>query len=174
MAEEELKGSVCPRCSSLIDYIERRESGGNTYLYAVHVEKEEGKRRLRKCYLGPENQYIYVSKLHTREGLDLRGLMDYERAIEYLESLKEYFRGVSLNDGKKEEIARIGMDLLEIAGLQNIASETIKIDGETLSDVMQYFMKRKTKGMTKERIERAREVFRKVFSKGIKTIVVEG
>jgi hypothetical protein len=174
LSREELELSICPRCHSLINYIEERESGGNTYLYAIHVERGEKGRKLRKCYLGPKNQYIYVSMLHQREGLELRGLMDFDRAIEYVEALKDYFRNLKLDDPRRKELSRIGMEFLEISGSQNIASEVVKITSEMLSDIMQYFMKRKTKGMTKERIERARELFRKVFSKGTKTIVVEG
>jgi hypothetical protein len=171
---EELKGSICERCGSKIDYIDEKEIGGNTYLYAIHVERGEKGRKLRFCYLGPKDQYIYVSKLHIREGLNLRGLMDYDRALEYAEALKDYFRSMKLDDPRRKELARIGMEFLEISGSQNLASETIKITSEMLSDIMQYFVKRKTKGMTKQQIERAREVFSKVFSKGTKVIVVEG
>jgi len=118
---EELKGSICERCGSKIDYIDEKEIGGNTYLYAIHVEKEEGKRRLRFCYLGPKDQYIYVSKLHTREGLNLRGLMSFDRALEYAEALRDYFRSLKPDDPRRKELARIGAELLEIAGTENIA-----------------------------------------------------
>jgi hypothetical protein len=172
--KRKLKGEPCPICGDIIDSIERRPTESNVYLYAVHLEKEGGKWRVRKCYLGPESQYIYVSKFHEREGLVLRGLMDFDRALEYLERLKEYFKSIQLEDSRRERLQRIIMDFPAVQGPQNIASETIRIERETLSDVMQYFIKRKTKGMTKERIERARETFLKVFSKGRKIIDVEG
>lgn len=172
--KRKLKGEICEICGHVIDSIERRETESNVYLYAVHLEKEGGKWRVRKCYLGPEKRYIYVSKFHEREGLVLRGLMDFDRALEYLERLKEYFKSIQLEDSRRERLQRIIMDFPVVQGPQNIASETIRIERETLSDVMQYFIKRKTKGMTKERIERARETFLKVFSKGRKIIDVEG
>ena len=85
---------VCPRCGLEYSYIEKRVVGGRVYLYAVHVMKvrESGrvKRKVRKCYLGPEDSYEYVSMLHEREGIRLRGLVREDRALEYFDSLLNY------------------------------------------------------------------------------------
>ena len=85
---------VCPRCGLEYSYIEKRVVGGRVYLYAVHVMKvREGgrvKRKVRKCYLGPEDSYEYVSMLHEREGIRLRGLVREDRALEYFDSLLNY------------------------------------------------------------------------------------
>jgi len=63
-----------------ISYTESRRVGDRVYIYAVHYvgySKVDNKvrKRVRKCYLGPE-VYEYVSRLHVREGLELRGLRD--------------------------------------------------------------------------------------------------
>ena len=75
---------ICPRCGQKYSYIERRRIGDQVYLYAVHYLKVEGKRKVRKCYLGPESEYIYVSKMHE---FRLRGPLDKSRVLKYLNSL---------------------------------------------------------------------------------------
>ena len=56
------------------------------YLLAVHYFKIGGKRKVRKCYPGPEDSYIYVSKMHE---FTLRGPLDKKRVLKYLRSLKD-------------------------------------------------------------------------------------
>jgi len=75
---------VCPRCGLKYSYLERRRVGDRVYLYAVHYFKVGRKRRIRKCYLGPESDYIYVSKMHE---FTLRGPLDKKRVLKYLNSL---------------------------------------------------------------------------------------
>ena len=98
---------VCPRCGLPYSYIERRVVGGRVYLYAVHITKvKEGgkvKRRVRKCYLGPEDSYEYVSKLHEREGIVLRGLADRQRIIKYLDAIIRYIE----SNGDPETLSKI-------------------------------------------------------------------
>ena len=98
---------VCPRCGLPYSYIERRVVGGRVYLYAVHVSKvREGgrsKRKVRKCYLGPEDSYEYVSKLHEREGIVLRGLADRQRIIKYLDAIIRYIE----SNGDPETLSKI-------------------------------------------------------------------
>ena len=98
---------VCPRCGLPYSYIERRVVGGRVYLYAVHIYKaKEGgktKRRVRKCYLGPEDSYEYVSMMHEREGLRLKGLMNRERIIEYLDAIIRYIE----TNGNEETLRKI-------------------------------------------------------------------
>ena len=60
------------------------------YAYAVHYVREGGRRRKRRCYLGPVGSYEYVTKTHGREGLVLRGLLSDNRVIEYLDALISY------------------------------------------------------------------------------------
>jgi len=75
---------ICPRCGLKYSYIERRRVGDQVYLYAVHYSKEKGKRRVHKCYLGPESSYIYVSKMHE---FSLRGPIDRLRILNYLDAI---------------------------------------------------------------------------------------
>lgn len=80
---------ICPRCGEKYSYIGRLKVKGNVYCYAVHDKRLKGNRSVRRCYLGPE-EYRYVSKMHDREGLRLKGFTDKDRALEYLYSLLEY------------------------------------------------------------------------------------
>jgi len=77
---------ICPRCGLKYSYIERRKVGNQTYLLAVHYLKMGSRRKIKKCYLGPEDKYIYVSRLHE---FSLRGPVDKKRVLKYLRSLKE-------------------------------------------------------------------------------------
>lgn len=95
---------VCPRCGGKYSYIERRQKGDQVYLYAVHKWKEEGRTRVKKCYLGPESGYIYVSHLHQDLGLNLFGLMTKERALYYIQALTRYYQSKGHYRLTKEEL----------------------------------------------------------------------
>jgi hypothetical protein len=53
-------------------------------------------------------------------------------------------------------------------------TERIKIPKDLLDDIIMYYDKRRTKGLTKERRAKAIEIFRKVFSTGTRIVEVEG
>ncbi|MCD6243944.1 MAG: hypothetical protein J7J65_01755 [Candidatus Korarchaeota archaeon] len=78
---------VCPRCGQPYSYIERKEIRGTQqkYYYAVHLVKEEGKWKKKRCYLGPK-VYAYATKI---QGFQLYGLMETKRLIEYLEDITQ-------------------------------------------------------------------------------------
>ncbi|MDT7889983.1 MAG: hypothetical protein RQ885_13555 [Desulfurococcales archaeon] len=80
---------ICPRCGDAYSYIEEIDVSGRTYLYAVHYVKDEsGKRRKRRCYLGPKESYEYVSKTHE---IIFYGLDREDRYIKYLEEIVSLF-----------------------------------------------------------------------------------
>jgi len=83
-------GDTCPRCGLVVNWVEHRKSRGHVYDYAVHVVHENGKRQIKKCYLGPE-KYTYVTALHRDLGLVLKGLgqeLEGEpRILDYLEAM---------------------------------------------------------------------------------------
>ena len=121
MGIEPLKIKICPRCGDAISWIERRQRGERVYYYAVHTWNEGGRRRVRKCYLGPAT-YEYVTRLHSREGLVFKGLIDRERALEYLESIANMLElllrdpEILLNsDDIARRLRRVAKKLLEIA-----------------------------------------------------------
>lgn len=84
---------ICPRCGERIDYVERHKRGGRVYLYAVHYlgyERDSSgrvRKRVRKCYLGPEDSYRYVTLTHVKDGLVLYGLDKRDRLLTYLEAI---------------------------------------------------------------------------------------
>jgi len=80
---------VCPKCGEPYSYIEEIDIGDRTYLYAVHYVKDEsGKRRKKRCYLGPKDGYEYVSKTHE---ITFYGLDRQDRYIRYLEEIIDLF-----------------------------------------------------------------------------------
>jgi len=96
---------LCPRCGLPFSYLERHVVGGRVYFYAVHYygRDECGRKRVRKCYLGPVF-YVYGSKTHEREGLILRGLIDSERILNYLDAIINYFKRSSLDERLKRKV----------------------------------------------------------------------
>jgi len=99
------QSKICPKCGREYKWIERKEIKGNIYLYAVHVYKENGRRRIRKCYLGP--------KEHKREVV-----FNIERISDYLDELIKYLKTVNLDDGVRKDLGvkfmRIGRYLLKL------------------------------------------------------------
>jgi glutaredoxin 2 len=65
------------------------------------------------------------------------------------------------------------MDVAGMKGKEEEGIETVKITGEELKDIIQYYDKRSTKGMTSERTKKCREMFRKVFSPGRRILDVQ-
>ena len=102
---------ICPRCGLEFSYYETHRIGDKEYLYAVHYEgyskDSSGKirKKVRKCYLGPVSAYEYVTKMHFREGLVLRGLIDPDRAISYINALINYIRRSKLDPGEALKLA---------------------------------------------------------------------
>ena len=96
---------ACPRCGTPYSYIEKRKVGDKVYYYAVHYYRgPDGKRRVRKCYLGPE-VYEYVSRMHLREGLTLRGMIDAGRVLAYLDALINTIPRLELDSSVRRKLA---------------------------------------------------------------------
>ena len=65
---------VCPRCGRPIDWLERRVVNGHVYYYAYHYVKDEnGKQKVKKCYLGPE-KYDYANRVLATAGIQVKSL----------------------------------------------------------------------------------------------------
>lgn len=85
------KGSPCPRCGEPIDWLKvHRIRYGNRvyeYLTAVHyLGYEGGRKRIRRCHLGPLEHYLHVEKTM---GVEVRGQgVGEERVKRLLESIK--------------------------------------------------------------------------------------
>ncbi len=101
-SESEVEKPLCPRCGEVVNWFEKRKVGNQVYIYAVHYM---GKKRVRKCYLGPASNYEYVSRLHTREGLSFYGLTNKDRFLEYLDALLDILPSlVNKKNEKMEEL----------------------------------------------------------------------
>ena len=117
-----LRTKICPRCGAPFKWLERRRIGNRVYYYAVHELRVGGRRYIKKCYLGPET-YTYVTKLHSREGLELRGLVDRSRVLEYLDAIIGYLQSVELEPVLALELAKrfeeIAKALRRAAGVEH-------------------------------------------------------
>ena len=114
---------VCPRCGSKYNWIERHKRGGRIYLYAVHKEGKGKNAKRWKCYLGPSNSYVYVTKTHRQEGLRLKGLADVDRALEYLDALINYVETVELDGAVRLKLAERFKQLAEVLSREPGAEE---------------------------------------------------
>ena len=85
---------ICPRCGRRYSSVRFKRIGGNEYVYIIHYDSG----RTSECYVGPRREYIYVSKMHSREGLVLRGMLDDRRVAEYLEELAKYIARTDIKD----------------------------------------------------------------------------
>jgi hypothetical protein len=72
----------CPKCFNE-GRLEVKKIGNHSYLYCLHIIKEGGKTRKKRCYLGAA-QYTYVERFNP---LGLTGLHDKERFVRYARKL---------------------------------------------------------------------------------------
>jgi len=135
-------GAPCPRCGLPIDFLEqRRTKSGQVYYIAWHYLRDEnGKRKVKKCYLGPRT-YRHGQVTHQPTGLQLKGMIedlaDIPRLSEYLTGVAQTLR-LRMEDRTLPSIhARaIAQALEELAGLieplRKYAEEKAKEEGEGL------------------------------------------
>jgi len=105
---------TCPRCGLKYSYIERRRVGDSIYFCAVHYLRGS-ERRIRKCYLGPEGSYLYVSKMHE---FTLRGTLDKLRTLNYLDAILNLLvvEREKLDEETRKEIVEKLRRTIEILG----------------------------------------------------------
>ena len=88
---------ICPKCGQRYSYIEKRRIGSQVYLLAVHYFKVGGKRKVKKCYLGPEKGYIYMLKTFE---IAIKS-HDRERILSYLNAFLN--RLIAMKDTLSEQ-----------------------------------------------------------------------
>jgi hypothetical protein len=97
----------CPRCGYEISWIERIRRGDRVYYLAVHYLGYSGKKKkVRKCYLGPE-EYVYVSRTHQDLGIVFEGAIDDRRIINYLHTFIKALTKIELEKPILIEILNI-------------------------------------------------------------------
>ena len=96
-------GIECPRCGGVARWVERAKRGARTYFVAVHEVIEGGKKKRKKCYLGP-GRYEYVSRLHRDIGIVLRGAVDSDRVMSYIDELAGALTARALDEGLLSEV----------------------------------------------------------------------
>jgi hypothetical protein len=118
---------VCPRCGLPFRSLGKLNKGGNTYYYAIHDVRHEGKSITWPCYLGPRS-YVYVSKLHEDVGLTLRGAVEPERFTEYVREVVA--TKVSIASKNREARLYILKELLEARRAINIGLAKLGVEVE--------------------------------------------
>jgi len=100
---------ICPRCGKPISYFQENKVGDRVYVFAVHyhgykIVRGQIIKKVTKCYLGPKDSYRYVSKMHSKEGLKLKGLVDPDRVFDYIDALFLYIEREELNKETAKEL----------------------------------------------------------------------
>ncbi|OYT57274.1 MAG: hypothetical protein B6U76_01490 [Desulfurococcales archaeon ex4484_217_2] len=98
---------ICPRCGRKFSYLEKHRRGDRIYVYAVHYEgySKSGRRiskRITKCYLGPVEEYEYVSALQP---ITLYGLLKKGRLYSYVRELTSFVMKAPLSKELAIQIA---------------------------------------------------------------------
>jgi len=106
---------ICERCGEPYSYREVRKTEHNVYIYNVHVTKIGNRRKIRKCYLGAQSTYKYVERMHRDIELNLRGMHDHQRIVDYLKAIIEYFNSILIKK-EYEEISEEEKRLLKELG----------------------------------------------------------
>ncbi len=76
----------CPRCGEPGGWVEYRVINGHAYYYWVHSTRRNGRREVRKCYLGGPDAYTYVAQVKST---DIHGLIseDLNEVINHLRAI---------------------------------------------------------------------------------------
>lgn len=72
---------ICPRCGSRVSYVSVEHRGERAYYYFVHYFRDGERRRKRKCYIGPVDEYEKVEKF-VKLGLTNILKLDFVRVVE--------------------------------------------------------------------------------------------
>ena len=107
-------GDICPKCGQPISWIEayKNKKTGKKYYYAIHYLGKYRKTNrgikplVKKCYLGPE-QYTYVTKQHHAEKLQLKGMNETDRLLEYLKTILENLNTQNLTETQKKTLQEL-------------------------------------------------------------------
>jgi len=108
-------GEACPVCGLPIDWVEKRVRNGHVYYYAYHYVKDEnGKRKVKKCYLGAD-RYDYVSRKNYDLGTAFRGMAysEADRFSEYFNSALDKLSAKIESGTLEPEQARHWLGLLK-------------------------------------------------------------
>jgi len=133
-----LRKGICPRCGKPFRWIYSETIHGRTYLYAVHEYVDEnGRKKRRKCYLGPSDSYEYVSKTHD---LEFYGMTKDDRYIRYLEEIIDLFDVKGPVSTDPEEFKRDFENMIKIRSLVKKINDEVedrlrKIIETMISDV---------------------------------------
>jgi hypothetical protein len=72
---------ICPRCGGRVSYVSVEHRGERAYYYFVHYVRDGKRRRKRKCYIGPVDEYEKVEKF-VKLGLTSILKLDFVRVVE--------------------------------------------------------------------------------------------
>jgi len=115
---------LCPRCNRL-GYAFKSRRGNKYYVYVKHVAKVGNRIRYEYCYVGPEDEYHYVQKIHG--GLGLTNTIEQDYAVTVLSAVEKQLQFAErlVNQGKRREAEELLKRLLDV--LSNAISEVLEL-----------------------------------------------
>jgi hypothetical protein len=125
---------VCPRCGKE-GTLELKRVGQREYVYVDHFYKDaNGNWRKYRCYLGPADEYVYVTRTHLREGLILRGIVQVvegkvylnPRALQYVRDLARYITQHSEELRGRVDSTEINATILELENAVNALKKLLE------------------------------------------------
>jgi hypothetical protein len=123
-----METKLCPRCGEPYSYVEKRVVHDRIYYYAVHVSIVNDKRKIKKCYLGAK-EYYYVKKLHEDSELNLTGIFEKDRYLQYLDQILYSLVHNGLSEEEKNVLkAKLRRALRELEGKKKKPKEKAKIN----------------------------------------------
>jgi hypothetical protein len=123
-----METKLCPRCNEPYSYVEKRVVHDRIYYYAVHVSIVNDKRKIKKCYLGAK-EYYYVKKLHEDSELNLTGIFEKDRYLQYLDQILYSLVHNGLSEEEKNVLkAKLRRALRELEGKKKKPKEKTKIN----------------------------------------------
>jgi hypothetical protein len=123
-----METKICPRCNEPYSYVEKRVVHDRIYYYAVHIRIVSDKRKIKKCYLGAK-EYYYVKKLHEDSELNLTGIFEKDRYLQYLDQILYSLVHNGLSEEEKNVLkSKLRRALRELEGKKKKPKEKATIN----------------------------------------------
>jgi hypothetical protein len=144
-----METKLCPRCSEPYSYVEKRLVHDHIYFYAVHIRIVGNKRKIKKCYLGAK-EYYYVKKLHEDSEIQLTGLVEKDRYLQYLDQILYSLVHNGLSEEEKEILkAKLRRALRELEGKKKKPKEKA-----TINEVVEIIAKERSFKIGKDKLNK--------------------
>jgi len=159
-----METKLCPRCNEPYSYVEKRVVHDRIYYYAVHIRIVNDKRKIRKCYLGAK-EYYYVKKLHEDSELNLTGIFEKDRYLQYLDQILYSLVHNGLSEEEKNVLkSKLRRALREIEGKKKKPKEKA-----TINEVVEIIAKERKFKIGKDKLNKLyNKILKIAYAYGVK------